>query len=283
MRVAYRGSNLSIEVPPRSATCRGRAQHLNERVEMAQRTCTVDENGMVCGLPVNARDMCPKHYARWLQHGDPLILLRHPVRPCVAQDCQEMGYGELGLCAMHRRRTLKHGDPLLGGRAGPVAVRRDRFASDEECFLSRLTMDGPLASGDLGCCWPWLAGKAGSYGAFYVDGVQVRAHIWAYEHWIGPVPEGMQLDHVCHNIDDACMGGKNCPHRLCVNPYHLEAVPPRTNLLRGKGLSADNARKTHCPEGHEYDEANTIHSCGRRTCKTCKRLRYAEKKAAEQR
>jgi len=78
---------------------------------------------------------------------------------------------------------------------------------------------------------------------------------------VGPIPAGLQLDHLCRN-------------RACVRPDHLEPVRSRENTLRGFGPSAINARKTVCAHGHPFDEANTGRSPnGRRFCRECGRIR----------
>lgn len=59
-----------------------------------------------------------------------------------------------------------------------------------------------------------------------------------------PIPDGLVLDHLCRN-------------RACINPNHLEPVSTRVSILRGEGVMARHARKTHCPHGHPYDEPNT--------------------------
>lgn len=120
-------------------------------------------------------------------------------------------------------------------------------------------------------CWLWLACQDGKgYGLFWV-GRYVRAHRFAYELLVGPIPEGLQLDHLCRV-------------RHCVNPAHLEPVTNRENVLRGEGLPAQAARKTHCPHGHPYDEANTLgRSDGSRVCRTCNRAwcaAYARRRLA---
>lgn len=95
----------------------------------------------------------------------------------------------------------------------------------------------------------------------------VPAHRYAYESIVGPIPNGMVLDHV----------KQRCGNRACVNPAHLEPVTNRVNILRGSGITALNARKTHCPKGHEYTDANTIRGKDRvRKCRSCRDGRYAQ-------
>lgn len=130
-------------------------------------------------------------------------------------------------------------------------------------------------------CWMWTACIAGGgYGYLTVETGKPRvAHKLAYEHWIGPVPDGLTLDHLCHSNDPECPGGGDCLHRRCVNPDHLEPVTRGENVLRGVGFAAVNARKTHCPEGHPYDEANTYVNpvSGYRICRACGRERNIQR------
>jgi hypothetical protein len=110
----------------------------------------------------------------------------------------------------------------------------------------------------------------GGYGQIMVDGSQMLAHRAAYRLQVGPIPDGMVLDHTCHNRDASCLGGRACLHRRCVNVAHLEPVSGAENTRRGRTW-AINGTKTHCPSGHPYDEANT-HVCGgRRYCRACNR------------
>lgn len=84
------------------------------------------------------------------------------------------------------------------------------------------------------------------------------AHRLAYTALVGPIPDGLVLDHLCRN-------------RRCVNPAHLEVVTQRVNILRGEGQAAANATKTHCPKGHPYTVENTwVSRTGSRTCRACK-------------
>ena len=92
------------------------------------------------------------------------------------------------------------------------------------------------------------------------QGRQLFAHRVAYELLIGPIPKGLQLDHLCRI-------------RHCVNPSHLEPVSCRLNLLRGDTFNARNAKKTHCPKGHPYDLFNTWLYRGSRHCRACMKAR----------
>lgn len=117
-----------------------------------------------------------------------------------------------------------------------------------------------------GDCWEWTASHNGrGYGQFFVSRngkkASIRAHRWAYESVVGPIPDGLTLDHLCR-------------HPWCVRPDHLEPVTMRENLLRGNGWSGRHARATHCPRGHEYTLENTVYDHGtRRRCRTCKNAR----------
>jgi hypothetical protein len=105
-------------------------------------------------------------------------------------------------------------------------------------------------------CWIWTAAKTFGYGTFSLKpGHTVRAHRFSYEQTYGPIPEGLQLDHLCRI-------------RHCVNPEHLEAVTGKTNMERGQ-----QARKTHCDSGHPFNVLNTrIRSNGTRRCRHCERI-----------
>ncbi|WP_318196883.1 HNH endonuclease signature motif containing protein [Streptomyces sp. MCL20-2] len=121
-------------------------------------------------------------------------------------------------------------------------------------------------------CWIWTGSIDGyGYGRLKGNDRYIRAHRLAHELFIGAIPEGLHVDHICHNSDEDCVGGDGCQHRRCVNPAHLEAVTHQVNLLRGKTIVAAAARSTHCPKGHPYDEANTIvQGDGKRRCRTCR-------------
>jgi len=94
-------------------------------------------------------------------------------------------------------------------------------------------------------------------------------HQAVYDCFIGPIPPGMVPDHECHNTDANCIGGRTCMHRRCGNWEHLVLRTQAQNVLTGKSFSAANRRKTHCPKGHPYDEANTYVTAGRPYCVIC--------------
>lgn len=128
-----------------------------------------------------------------------------------------------------------------------------------------------MSGGPLGPCWMWTASvNEKGYGKFreYLGRGKARswlAHRFVYVLSIGPIPEGFQLDHLCHTVDESCPGGPSCPHRRCVNPIHLEVVTPGENTRRGVP-----ARKTHCIHGHEFTPENTYVRRGQRRCQTCR-------------
>lgn len=127
-------------------------------------------------------------------------------------------------------------------------------------------------------CWLWTGGRSTTgYGHLYlrtVNGrnVTVKAHRFAYELLVGPIPEGLELDHV---------RARGCRHRHCVRPDHLEIVTPHENTLRGDSPAARHARQTACVRGHPFTEENTwLSASGRRGCRTCNRERQAQHRAA---
>ena len=134
-----------------------------------------------------------------------------------------------------------------------------------ERFWPKLDKLGPIPPGrpDLGPCWLWTASLDGrGYGQFTLDSgpppTLVRAHRFAYEQTVGPIPEGLELDHLCRV-------------RRCVNPAHLEPVTRRENMRRGEGRAADQARRTHCIRGHPLAGENLyVTTDGARQCRTCR-------------
>jgi len=156
----------------------------------------------------------------------------------------------------------------------PRFIRGHRVAS-QLSFWQRVDRRGPDE------CWPWTGPVMKGYGRAQWRGRTTGTHRIAYILASGSDPGELHVDHLCHNRDTECAGGKTCLHRRCCNPAHLEAVTHVVNALRGKGLCAANAAKEKCIRGHEFDEANTlIRKSGRRTCRKCEAARSAARTAA---
>lgn len=127
-----------------------------------------------------------------------------------------------------------------------------------------------------GCIYFTGALNADGYGHLRINGKDARAHRASYELHVGPIPEGYELDHTCHDPERCRV--PPCPHRRCVNWEHLQPVSRQTNHQRS-GAGMRNADKTHCPRGHPYDDENTYRTPeGRRQCRRCKKDRYHETK-----
>jgi HNH endonuclease len=120
-------------------------------------------------------------------------------------------------------------------------------------------------------CWLWVgATMSNGYGRFGIGGTKiVLAHRWSYESMVSEIPPGLVIDHLCRN-------------RACVNPWHLEPVPQKVNVLRGRGPELLRARRsgaTHCSRGHEFTPGNTYtDKRGQRSCKSCARVADRDRK-----
>lgn len=163
------------------------------------------------------------------------------------------------------------------GQTTPIATRNDSWRNirkgDHRRFVSKHGFGRPaekrfwekVKKGDV--CWTWTGMKISKgYGYFWVDGVMQAAHRYSYELLAGPIPKGLELDHLCRNP-------------ACVNPDHLEPVTHRENSLRGESPAARNARKTHCKHGHPFSGANLyIHpTTGQRRCRACTAARNSRR------
>lgn len=111
-------------------------------------------------------------------------------------------------------------------------------------------------------CWVWIGARHGTgYGGFTVRGRQTTtAHRFAYETLVGPVPDGMTIDHLCRN-------------RICCNPEHLEVVTYSENNQRSWDI---RPRRAACPKGHLYTPENVYYQGTSRSCLTCRRARGRE-------
>jgi hypothetical protein len=123
-----------------------------------------------------------------------------------------------------------------------------------------------------GGCWLWTSAiLSNGYGRVTIGRIGLLAHRVAYEFEMGPIPDGLTIDHLCRV-------------RHCVNPAHLEAVTNGENIRRGFSPLALRARQTHCLRGHPFDEQNTYWTrdgLGRmgRHCRRCTYERNKRNKA----
>jgi hypothetical protein len=178
---------------------------------------------------------------------------------CLIKGCKRPVHGR-GYCHRHYEYLRVYGRPV------PM--------TGEERFWSHVNKDGPMPEPGtlayergLGQCWLWTDQTDSlGYGWFYLSYKRRPAHRFAYELLKGPIPDGLEPDHLCRV-------------HACVNPSHLEPVTHRENVLRGEALSARRARQTHCKNGHPFDEENThISRKGERICRACRR-KYAREYA----
>ena len=149
-----------------------------------------------------------------------------------------------GLCGMHLSRLARTGTTQPRTYDMQAAIAR---------FWSKVEVRGE------GECWPYTGTILGNgYGQFRVQCKGRLAHRFAYEVSVGPIPDGMTLDHV---------KARGCTLLNCVNPAHLEPVTMLENLRRSTSVGAVNSRKTECPRcGSAYD----VDAKGQRFCRPCR-------------
>ena len=114
-------------------------------------------------------------------------------------------------------------------------------------------------------CWEVIKPNNKGYTQFYVDGKYPLVHRWSYEHFVGPIPEGLVIDHLCNNND-------------CWRPDHLEPVSQKVNVRRGEATAAS---ETHCANNHEFTPETTyIYPNGDRDCRVCRRASQKKYRSA---
>lgn len=220
------------------------------------RPCSIPE----CPRPLVARGWCHTHYEMWRRKGDPLAakVFADNSGPCVKDGCDKPARSR-GLCDQHYGRLRKHGD------SDKILVRRGW--TPEQRFEADIDRSGPTS------CWIWrgLIDSHG-YGMLYMAYRKyVRVHRYAYERYVKSIPPGHDLDHLCRVT-------------ACANPAHLQPVTHAENCLRGIGIHAQNARKTHCKQGHAFTPENTIITRqGSRSCRNCRNRWAAEARARRRR
>lgn len=195
-----------------------------------------------CAFPVKAKGLCSHHYdlARRYGQGRPL---------CSIEGCDSNRYCK-DLCCNHYNAYRKWGDPLFVGKQWKL--------SPEERFWQYVRKTDE--------CWEWTGNTSRlGYGMFSLDGKSRSAHRVSYEWFVGTIPEGLEIDHLCRN-------------RRCVRPEHLEAVSHHENVRRGI-----NVTRLHCKLGHLL-QPSMENGRPRRRCPDCDRTskqRYQERKKLE--
>ncbi len=253
-------------------------------------TCSISE----CEKPAESRGWCTAHYLSWKRYGDPLAAKSWNPGPCSVEGC-DLPSRARGWCTLHYASWNANGDPEASQRAAPRewvgcsvdgCARRaqqlygvcgahlkeqrderrrrgDGLGTEEQRFWGKVDKDCPAPTfrPELGPCWSWTGAVHGKgYGHFTVrPTVVVKAHRWSYEHEVGPIPEGLWIDHLCRNTS-------------CVRPSHLQAVEPLLNYYRGFGFAWASEWGPTCPCGTRFTSDNFVWvgtKSRRRVCTTC--------------
>jgi HNH endonuclease len=190
------------------------------------------------------------HYDRWRKTGSPGDAQAQRFRPsdglCTVPNCLNRHEAH-GYCAKHLNRQRKYGDTETVGLVMGDPDRR---------FAALHSVDGEDD------CWLWTGHvERNGYARFTIGRERWGAHRWAYERFVGPIADGLTIDHLCRV-------------RHCVNPTHMQVVTQFVNNRRAPLVgSTVNAAKTSCLRGHPFDEVNTYVSPanGQRRCRACRR------------
>lgn len=171
---------------------------------------------------------------------------KRSTRICIVDGCEKREIAK-GLCPKHYRDMAVYG-VLNPGR------KKDPFGTIEERLERNISYE-PNSG-----CWLWSGAISNrSYGSIFYEGRMQKAHRVTWTLRNGPIPEGLELDHLCRT-------------RSCCNPDHLEPVTREENLRRGEHKNGKQGVE-NCPLGHPYSPENTMirKETGWRTCRTCAR------------
>lgn len=188
---------------------------LGSAVRKNQSRCPAIDQGGPCKNMAAAGEFCQKHYKRWKKYGDPSLGARVVHLGTCSIDGCDGAYEAKGLCALHYQRQLR-GD-IRPGEPSKQQPWQARF----EQYVDR---DGPTPRWrpDLGRCWQWNGPRQTSgHGQISVGGRQTMVHRLVYEEFVGPIPDGFHVDHLCRNT-------------ACVNINHMEPVTPEENSRRAR-------------------------------------------------
>lgn len=131
---------------------------------------------------------------------------------CSVDGCERQSVNIRGWCGTHYHRWRKHGSPTGG---------RNRYATPEESFAARTAWNGD--------CLEWTTYKTPKgYGKLRVGNTMKSVHRYAFEKANGPIPDGMWIDHTCHN-------------RACVNVEHLRLADPTENARNRAGATVQSS------------------------------------------
>ena len=161
-------------------------------------------------------------------------------RTCSIEGCERVHHCK-GMCRLHFQRLVRTG--TTDARIAPTLEQR---------FWAKVEKTDT--------CWNWTGAISSvGYGRLSVNEYPRYAHRISYEMHVGPIPAGMQVDHLCRN-------------RACVNPAHLEVVSQRENIIRGTSPAAKAAHRRTCLRGHLLTAETTyITRQGARVCRKCRR------------
>ena len=205
---------------------------------MQHRTCSVEGcDWAPRGSQRLKRGLCPTHY----EHD------RTASSVCREPDCRKQAKASHGWCWGHYERWRKTGDPQ-----GEVVWHQGETTADR--LMKKVEWAGD--------CWHWR-GHIASNG--YGKGSDGWAHRLVYEALVGPVPDGLELDHLCRV-------------RRCVNPDHLQPVTRKVNLNRSALVGKNSHPRSECKRGHPRTPENVyVYPSGQRDCRPCQRIRRAGK------